>query len=129
MIKSKTRLYHCWENMKQRSSKRDNCEVFAPWNDFDKFRHWSVINGYSNVLVLCRDGDTGNYEPGNVRWDTKKNNSIECLAKMGTIISPCGDIFSIYNMREFCRKEGLHPGHISQVLRGRRLHHKGWKRN
>ena len=32
----------------------------------------------SSDYVLSRVGDKGNYEPGNCRWITKRENSLEC---------------------------------------------------
>lgn len=41
---------------------------------------------------------------------------------------PLGAVFTIVNIREFCREHELNSAHISAVLRGVRKSHKGWKK-
>lgn len=120
-----TRLYKCWCKMKERSLAREDCEVYAPWQDFIAFRDWAVMNGYSDDLVLCRTGDTGNYSPNNVRWDTKRNNHIEAKAKHYTFVLE-GEKVEVYNLSAFCTAEGLCCGHMSSVHSGKRKQHKGY---
>ena len=76
---SNTRLYHCWESMKARVRSRIDCELYAPWKSYEVFRDWAVNNGYTKSLILCRNRDSGNYQPDNVRWDTKANNNREMV--------------------------------------------------
>lgn len=127
----KDRLYSCWQHMKDRSVKRlekgESCEVFSDWLDFSKFREWSLTNGYKEDLVLCRNLDTGNYEPDNVRWDTPTNNAIELGSKHWRVLSPDGEIFNVYNMSEFCRQNGLDTGGMTRVSKGQQKSHKGWE--
>lgn len=76
--KTGERLYNCFRNMKTRAKSRGaSCNVHPDFLDIHKFYKWSSENGYKDDLVLCRNGDTGDYEPGNARWDTPKNNAIE----------------------------------------------------
>ena len=85
--KSGDRLYNCFRNMKTRARSRgDLCNVHEDFLDIDKFYEWSLANGYRDDLVLCRNGDTGDYEPGNVRWDTQSNNKLESQGKPFTPI-------------------------------------------
>ena len=79
-----TRLYSCWQNMKARAKSRDGCNVFVLWDTFPPFKEWAMANGYADDLVLCRNGDTGNYQPDNVRWDTRANNNREAIALKGS---------------------------------------------
>lgn len=49
-------------------------------------------------------------------------------AKHYQFISPEGAVVEIYNMRSFCKEQGLTPSKMSNVSTGKRTHHKGWRR-
>lgn len=52
-----------------------------------------------------------------------------CLATTGKIyklLSPKKEVYSITNVRAFCRDNNLHNGCIFEVLSGKRYTHKGW---
>ena len=40
--------------------------------DFDAFADWAKENGYEEGLTIDRINNDGNYEPGNCRWVTKR---------------------------------------------------------
>lgn len=42
------------------------------------------------------------------------------------IKSPTNEIFTISNLREFCRLHSIDPGHLGKVLKGIYKQHKGW---
>jgi len=76
---TKTRLYSIWKSMKARCYSKNwkpykyygerGIKVCPEWlNSFDAFRDWSIKNGYSENLELDRVDVNGNYEPGNCRW-------------------------------------------------------------
>ncbi|QBP06037.1 hypothetical protein [Synechococcus phage S-B68] len=46
--------------------------------------------------------------------------------KAFTICSPTGKIVEVTNMTEFCRSHNLTKSAVSQVISGKRAHHKGW---
>jgi hypothetical protein len=46
--------------------------VCEEWQSFENFRDWALSHGYSDTLTLDRIDGTGNYEPGNCRWATQK---------------------------------------------------------
>lgn len=77
-----TRLYHIYNNMKQRCNNPKNVwyknygargiKICDSWqNDFMSFYNWSINNGYSDELSIDRIDVNGNYEPNNCRWVTK----------------------------------------------------------
>lgn len=47
-------------------------------------------------------------------------------ARAVILISPKKIEYNLLSYRFFCKKHNLHAGHISQVLKGKLLHHKGW---
>lgn len=74
-----SRLHQCWANMKARCVKRgDSCNYQDSWDVYTNFRDWSLQNGYNDSLILLRgtedNPDTGDYEEGNCRWGTKRDN-------------------------------------------------------
>ncbi|AUS01993.1 hypothetical protein NVP3058O_075 [Vibrio phage 3.058.O._10N.286.46.B8] len=123
---SGTRLYACWYSMKTRSKKRDSCNVHDDFGTFEKFRDWSLANGYDDSKVMCRNGDVGDYAPDNVRWDTHKSNDTEAHGKHWHIIDPDGIEYHIFGLAEFCREHNLNEKGMSRVGRGERPLYKGW---
>ena len=80
---AKTRLYRCWQSMKRRAGGKTErykeayldrgITVCEEWkNDFSAFYGWAISHGYSDNLTLDRIDNDGNYEPGNCRWATAK---------------------------------------------------------
>ena len=80
---SKSRLHYIWGNMKSRCYNPNNahyvdyggrgitiCDVWR--NDFTAFVDWAYGSGYAADLSIDRVNNDGNYEPGNCRWATAK---------------------------------------------------------
>ena len=91
---SKSRLYRIWCGIKKRTSesaderhKKDYFErgikVCEEWSEsFETFQEWALDNGYDDNLTIDRINNDGNYEPGNCRWITLKeqqNNKSTCI--------------------------------------------------
>lgn len=78
----KSRLYHIWEDMKNRCLNKNNkrfeqyggkgVEIFKPWHEYINFHEWAINNGYKKHLTIDRIDVEGNYEPNNCRWATQK---------------------------------------------------------
>ena len=77
-----TRIYRIWKNMKARCYSKNTLafkyygyrgiEVCKEWHEFAPFHRWALANGYTDELTLDRVNNDGNYEPGNCRWATRK---------------------------------------------------------
>ena len=119
-----SRLYEAYQHMLVRCSNRVNC--VSEFEDFVHFRDWSLDNGYSSGLHLCRNNDTGNYSCSNARWDTAKANAIEARAQKFVLINPVGEEIIGYNLRQFCKENDLSDTNLYKVLKGKRKHHKNW---
>jgi hypothetical protein len=82
---SRTRLYHIWQQMIYRC-KNPNATGFEHWggkgisvcskwrNNYENFRDWAMVNGYSDDLEIDRINPNGNYESLNCQWITKLEN-------------------------------------------------------
>lgn len=78
-----TRLYHIYNNMKERCYNENSIDylrygargikICDEWlNDFMLFHNWSMDNGYHEDLTLDRIDVNGNYGPDNCRWVDRK---------------------------------------------------------
>lgn len=50
-----------------------------------------------------------------------------CKNKSYLVVSPSGERFEVIGLKEFCNLRGLNQGHLYDVAKGKRTHHKGWK--
>ena len=81
---TKTPLYSCWQNMRQRVRDVERYPTYQGVRCDDR---WATFEGfvanqppgrnYEPGLCLCRHGDVGNYEPENCRWLTRRENCLE----------------------------------------------------
>lgn len=78
---SRSRLYQCWADMKQRCDNPHNpfynryggrwITYCLEWTDFEPFMDWALSNGYRDDLTLDRIDNDGNYCPENCKWSTQ----------------------------------------------------------
>jgi len=78
----KSRLYHIWEDMKNRcfNSKNKRYESYGgrgilvceEWNYYVNFHSWAINNGYADNLTIDRKDVNKGYSPSNCRWATQK---------------------------------------------------------
>lgn len=82
--RSRERIYGVWQDMHKRCS-NERCRAYKnygargirvceEWSTPEAFLEWATENGYSPGMELDRIDNDGNYEPGNCRFVTKKNN-------------------------------------------------------
>lgn len=85
-----TRLYNIWDSMRQRCNNPNNksyynyggrgIKICKEWDDFNKFKEWSLSNGYDENAekgrcTLDRIDVDGMYSPDNCRWCDMKAQS------------------------------------------------------
>lgn len=81
--KRKDKLYACWCHMKSRCYNPNNkdyqyygakgIKICDEWkNSYDKFKEWSIHNGYELGLEIDRINGNKDYCPENCRWATRK---------------------------------------------------------
>lgn len=121
-----TRLYQCWKSMRVRAKSREGCKVFLPWDDFSVFKLWAESAGYKDTLVLCREGDIGDYRPDNVRWDTKRSNSREGTVCTWEVTTPEGVTVEVIDMVTYCEENNLCAFTMRGIARGKTRKHKGY---
>ena len=132
--------YQAWANMKARCQNSNNStyhnygergiRVCRRWQDF---RNFIADMGEKPLpeLTLERMNNDGDYEPGNCKWATRKeqnNNKRVYLNQywfMG--ISPNGEKFVSSNQHTFAKRYNLNQSGIANCLNGKSKTHRKWR--
>jgi hypothetical protein len=69
------------------------------------------------------------YQYSIMKSKIRKSNSFahKLRSDSALLISPTYEIFECHNIKEFARTHNLIPQNLGEVIRGKRLTHKGWK--
>ena len=92
--KETTPIYSRWVSMNGRCRDRGHSSygsyggkginVCTEWrNDFDAFREWALLTGFKADLSLDRIDPDRDYEPGNCRWISMKENRARARVAKG----------------------------------------------
>lgn len=123
---TRERLYDIWRAMKERCNNPKNisyhnyggrgvrvCDFWE--NDYPCFKSWAIENGYSDEMSIDRIDVSGNYEPSNCRWATRKQQNNN--TRHNTFISAFGKTLTLSQWSE---ETGISTDLISARIK--RLH-------
>lgn len=135
--KKPTKAYACWMNMMGRCYHPPiqnkvptyaGCSVSDEWHNFQNFADFYESN-FKEGMEL--DKDTllqGNkvYSKETCVFITHKENSTHATARTHRFTSPSGEAVEIYNLKKFCKENGLDRSTMTQVRNGKSSIHRGW---
>lgn len=116
-------IYATWGGMVQRCTNLSQPDYYRyvgrgitvcqEWREsFEAFETWALANGYSKGLQLDRINNDGNYEPGNCRFVTPKENSSN--RSSNTYVWLDGLVLTA---AEASRQLGHRPAYVSNLKR------------
>jgi hypothetical protein len=133
----KSSAYSAWYNMLLRcysDKHRDRYPTYSDvyvcddWHNFQTFAEWYEDNKVSEMELDKDIKVAGNriYSPDTCMFVSQGENKKYARQVEFSVVSPSGEIYHAINMSKFCKKFGLQPSKMSNVLSGKRHHHKGW---
>ncbi len=128
--------YRSWQAMKERCQNPNNprfkdwggrgIKVCERWQDFVNFLE--DMGEKPEGLTLDRVDNNGNYELGNCRWATWKEQIQNRRNQFFFVaLDSQGTMIASNNQYKFARQHGLDYRQINACLNGRQKSHKGWR--
>lgn len=122
---SGTPIYRRWVSMKHRTTPGTSGQKHNPgyvgvgrdpkWDTFEGF-YEDMGATFFDGAVLARIGDSGDYEPGNVRWLTKTENARELMEGRGEMHLMSDGRFAV----DVAREHGVDRWNLTNRIR------RGW---
>ncbi|CAM0045809.1 HNH endonuclease [Vibrio phage K437a] len=108
--------------------------VCKEWHNFQNFARWYTreckklgLDPKDNGHEIDKDiSGKKVYSPKTCKFITTQMNSEVSKSKHYKFISPDNERVSLFNLRKFCREQGLAQGHMGDVHSGKAKSHKGW---
>lgn len=124
-------LGRCYDSNNASSSYYKDCSVDPEWHNFQNFAKWFYDNYPDTNQEIHLDKDIkikGNkvYSKETCKLVTLSENVSHAKAKHFKLISPNGEITSVYNLEKFCRERGLNKANMHKVATGKNKSCKGW---
>lgn len=132
-----SKKYRTWQSMIQRcysdnfhsiTSVYNDCSVCDEWKNFQNFGDWfdcNYIDGYQLDKDIKVKGNKI-YSPSTCLFVSHADNTIEAHAKNHFFNSPDGVLVEIFNLRAYCRDNGLNRASMANVHLGKKAYYKGW---
>ena len=131
--------YISWQGIKARCQNPNRSDyeryggrdikVCERWQDFENFL--SDMGERPEGKTLDRINNDGDYEPGNCRWATPKEQRQNQRDRKDQYFFIAldfqGTVITSNNQHEFARQHGLDQSNITHCLNGKRKSHKGWR--
>jgi len=125
-------LVRCYSARQQRLQPTyKDCTVCEEWHNYQVFAKWVQDNYPIDGVKYQLDKDIkvkGNrkYGPDYCTFVSQVENLTESNAKYYKFINPEGDLLNIYNLKEFCKENGLDSSSMYRVALGEYKQYKGW---
>jgi len=121
------RRCYCPKSLKNQPTYK-GCTVDPEWHNFQNFANWFELN-YKEGTQLDKDikiKANKVYSKDTCLMVTHQQNSEEAFAKNYKFINPQGIEVGVYNLRKFCRDNGLDDSCMHRVFNGDLNSHKRW---
>lgn len=126
-------MYRCYGDHSGKNKCYEGVTVCNDWHNYQVFADWFNCNypDDGKEYHLDKDingGDAKIYSPESCSFVSAGENIEYSSAKNWVFMSPEGFKFSIYNLKKFCKENGLLECKMSMVSSGARKSHKGWSK-